>query len=670
MSLQTNLQGRLRNTSLPKNHGLMPVFEAVVNSIHAIEEKGNLKTGIITLEVIRENSLNFDTANKNISPIKEFLIYDNGCGFNEANFNSFETLDSNYKLDKGCRGLGRLMWLKAFDQVEVCSTYVNKNQETQKCEFYFNANQGIFNKRVENSSQKESNTRIRLIGFDSSYRKSSPSDLEVISEQLLEHILWYLVRDDSINFIVKDDSNTINLREKFNNLIHNNISKDTISINNTNFELTHIKFKVSHNKKHHIGWCAANRLVKNEILKIPALYSSLQDEQGDFFYTCYVTSDYLTDNVRSERTGFNIIENIGEMFDDHELSFNKIRNQIIFKIKEYLKKYLDSNINASRNRIEVYVDNVSPRYKPILRHINDEELIIDPNLSDEKIDLHLHSLLHKVEKEVLEEGHKIMTPFHEETYEDYKNRLNTYLHKVEDIKKSDLADYVMHRKIIIDLLQKAIEKIDNKKYSREDIIHQLIMPMRKESDELLSGSCNLWLIDERLAFHNYLASDKTLSSMPISNDKSTKEPDILSLQIFDNPILVNDGSSLPLASISVVEIKRPMRNDMTSEDKDPIAQSLRYLDRIRKGKVTTKSGRPIPANEEIPGFCYILSDLTETMINRCEMFGLTKTSDKMGYFGYNPNYKTYIEVISFDKLVKAAKERNYAFFEKLGLPIN
>jgi hypothetical protein len=42
MSLQTNLKGRLRNTSLPKSHGLMPVFEAVVNSIHSIEEKGNV----------------------------------------------------------------------------------------------------------------------------------------------------------------------------------------------------------------------------------------------------------------------------------------------------------------------------------------------------------------------------------------------------------------------------------------------------------------------------------------------------------------------------------------------------------------------------------------------------------------------------------------------------
>ena len=30
--------------------------------------------------------------------------------------------------------------------------------------------------------------------------------------------------------------------------------------------------------------------------------------------------------------------------------------------------------------------------------------------------------------------------------------------------------------------------------------------------------------------------------------------------------------------------------------------------------------------------------------------------------------KAYVEVISFDKLVVAAKERNRAFFDRLGLP--
>jgi len=188
---------------------------------------------------------------------------------------------------------------------------------------------------------------------------------------------------------------------------------------------------------------------------------------------------------------------------------------------------------------------------------------------------------------------------------------------------------------------------------------------------VFSDSCNLWLIDERLAFHNYLGSDKTLKSMPITDIDSTKEPDLLSLKVFDNPILVDDKTSFPLGSISVVEIKRPMRNDMREgEDKDPIDQALGYVERIRDGQVKTKSGLLIPKNHDVPAYCYVVCDLTPTMIKRCKNFSLTMTPDGMGFFGFNPNYKAYIEVISFNQLVKSAKERNRAFFDKLGLPNN
>ena len=185
----------------------------------------------------------------------------------------------------------------------------------------------------------------------------------------------------------------------------------------------------------------------------------------------------------------------------------------------------------------------------------------------------------------------------------------------------------------------------------------------------MADSCNLWLVDERLAFHDYLASDKTLASMPITGSTDTKEPDLCALNVFDNPILVSEGQRLPLASIVVVEIKRPMRNDAAEgEDKDPIEQSFGYLDRIRQGGVRTARGRPIPNSSEIPGYCYVICDITPSIERRCRVHGLTVTSDNLGYFGYNPNYRAYVEVVSFQRLVNAAKERNKAFFDKLGLP--
>jgi hypothetical protein len=56
------------------------------------------------------------------------------------------------------------------------------------------------------------------------------------------------------------------------------------------------------------------------------------------------------------------------------------------------------------------------------------------------------------------------------------------------------------------------------------------------------------------------------------------------------------------------------------------------------------------------------------MIDRCEYANLRPTHDRLGYFGFNEPNKAYIEVISFDRLVNAATERNRAFFDRLGLP--
>ena len=86
MSLQTNLKGRLRNTSLPKSHGLMPVFEAVVNSIHSIEERDCSDAGRIVLSIDRVAQASLDFSAKTQQPIVGFTITDNGCGFDEVNF--------------------------------------------------------------------------------------------------------------------------------------------------------------------------------------------------------------------------------------------------------------------------------------------------------------------------------------------------------------------------------------------------------------------------------------------------------------------------------------------------------------------------------------------------------------------------------------------------------
>jgi hypothetical protein len=80
------------------------------------------------------------------------------------------------------------------------------------------------------------------------------------------------------------------------------------------------------------------------------------------------------------------------------------------------------------------------------------------------------------------------------------------------------------------------------------------------------------------------------------------------------------------------------------------------------------TGRPIPQSMNIPGFCYVLCDITPRVREWCVRMDYTPTDDQLGFFFYHKNLKAFVEIMSFDRLLKAAKERNNAFFVKLGLP--
>ncbi|WP_369937048.1 ATP-binding protein [Xanthomonas tesorieronis] len=678
MEMKTSLRGRLRNTELPYSHGLAPLFEAIVNSIHAIDARGeDFTSGRISVLVCREpqTGLGFPDESRRgappLEPIKSFIISDNGEGFDETNYTSFQTLDSEHKARLGCRGVGRLLWLKAFDSAIVESTYKDPIDNSYKQRnFKFGLN-GVEDSRLTTTEANQNRTIITLEGFKKAYREKSPKSGQTIATALMEHCLWYFVRDGGApDLDVVDADEIFNINKMFESHMHTSAKTAQFTVSNNNFEITHLKLKANSRQSPALAWCAAGRVVREDSIsgKLPGLFGKLTDADGEFLYAGYLTSKYLDEKVRPERTEFLIPENGGQLgFPD----LSTIRAEALKSTQEFLGDTLQSSVEASQERVATFVREKAPRYRTVLKHVTDEKLAVDPEISDKELDLILHKQLADLESNLISEGHEILKLHDGESTKRYKERLSEYLSKVDDVKKSDLADYVFHRKIVLDVLRRAIEKQADDRYAREDLIHEFIMPMRKDSNEIHFDQSNLWLLDERLAFHDYLASDKPLSSLPITNSTENKEPDIVALNVFDEPILVSDKGALPLGSIVVIELKRPMRNDAKEgEDKDPITQALGYLDRIRKGQVTTSRGRPIPRAEEIPGFCYIVCDITTSIEARCRLANLTVTADRMGFFGYNDNYKSYIEVMSYDRLLKGAEERNRAFFSKLGLPHN
>ena len=160
MNLHTSLSGRLRNTNLPRTNVLYPLFEAVINSIHSIDERVESQRDFtiddakIRIEILRSGQTSITNEK---SDIIGFKITDNGIGFNESNYESFQTLDSEYKMSKGCRGIGRLLWLKAFQYVSVDSIFEDNNKIYRRT-FLFDAKNDI---ESPNITQIDSSANIQ-----------------------------------------------------------------------------------------------------------------------------------------------------------------------------------------------------------------------------------------------------------------------------------------------------------------------------------------------------------------------------------------------------------------------------------------------------------------------------------------------------------------------------
>lgn len=517
-------------------------------------------------------------------------------------------------------------------------------------------------------------TLVSLDGFKKSFQQSAPKSVEPIAREVLEHCIWYFLRPGGapeVTVIEEDDGETVSLRHLMDDFLHSKMETATVAIKGQSFNMVNLRLKASaRNVMPRLYWCAANRVVMEENLtgKIPGLYGRLKDEAStEFTYACYLSSNFLDEHVRADRTAFDLAERAPDTATVEELSLDDIRAGVLEKVEKILADPLKAAREEGRARVNDFVANRAPRYRPVLARLESLGVTVDPSVKDQDLELLLHRNLQKLEAEAMAEGHAIFAEDGFTQPEDYAERLARYLETVTDINQSDLAAYVSRRRALLDVLARLIRTDGQGKYSREDQIHELLFPMRTDSNEVGADASNLWIIDERLAFHDYLASDKTLRSMPITDAESTKEPDILATRITPGPVLASEGERLPLPSIVVVEIKRPMRND-ASEDRDPIQQCLDYVKRVRAGRVKTASGRLIPETPQPPAFCYVIADLTSRMIDRCEYANLRPTHDGLGYFGFNEPAKAYIEVMSFDHLVNDAFKRNRAFFDKLGLP--
>ncbi len=480
--------------------------------------------------------------------------------------------------------------------------------------------------------------------------------------KIIEHCFVYFLDKSCPIITIIDGKKKIIVNDLIKLYTKGKVKKKNIKIRDFSFKANIIKLYGTglDNKVH---FCAHTREVQNEKLNslIPELDTMLIDEEGKIFsIAIYVTSDYFDEKVNEERTTI-VMHRNNEMPFPNEATKEEILTKISEIVNSEFEKQIESISEVRFGKMREFIyDN--PQYKQLLKYRPNQLKRVNTNLSRDKMEIEVFKIRQNLELEVKTEVHDVLNYLESDDKSDYEIKHTEVFQKVIEVGSSKLSEYIIHRKLILEILEKYIRPNKEGKFSKEDTIHKLIFPLRAISEDVSYEDHNLWIIDEKLAYHKYLASDKRFKSIKPTKADSNDRPDIL---IFNRPFaFVNDEK--PYESIVLIEFKRPMRDDYTDRE-NPILQINSYARQIIDGEVKDKHKREFDLRQNTPVYSYIICDLTKNLKSFAKDAGYKLLPDGGGYFSFNDNYNMYIEIISFDKLIRDSKERNKILFDKLNM---
>lgn len=532
-----DLPGRVKNFELPRTKPLMPLFETIVNSIYAIEERqqnDDKVNGYINIEIIREPQMRVQTEgiDSSINDITGFVVTDNGIGFDENNMKSFLQSDSTYRAEKGGKGVGRFAWLKAFKEADIESSFIDAGEWVRR-KFCFTLEQNEINDSLEDIDPLTDNkTIVALKECLAPYKKNLPKKGEVIATKIMQHCFIYLMSAKCPVIKVADEDQTYNINEMFDERIEKESEKIEFKIGNENFSLLHTQIEDAAFGASKLYLYANDRMVQEVNLEkeIVDLDKNLFSAKG-YYYAGILSGKFLDENVGTNRTSFDISDTAE---DGSEISMDDIISNVAENVQIYLADYLSEVKGKKEERVRSYIKDEAPQYGHLLKYMREDVEAIKPYLPDSKLDDELYKIKRKFDNQLKKDNQDIIKTLEvgATSLDSYQEKFQKQFAKISEANKASLAEYVAHRKVILELLKKGIQSDDFGKYSKEAYIHNLIYPMRRTSDEIEYQAHNLWLIDERLAYCEYVSSD-----IPFDNNPREDRTDVM---ILDKPVAVSD----------------------------------------------------------------------------------------------------------------------------------
>ena len=666
--MQANIKGLVDRLELSQAKAMMPLYEAISNAVDAIEEhQDGLINHSIRIRLIASNDLAHQGGDGTLV-VDGFDVIDDGVGFNDKNLASFKEAHTLSKVKLGGRGVGRFTFLKVFSSVRIRSVFKREGQALLR-EFDFSIEDELKGADVTSEVTEKCGTQTSLRGMDEKFRAGWPTQPETIAERVIAHFLIRFAARSCPPMTLESPGHApIDLHALFQSTVLAHIEEQFFDVSGHTFALQAYRHRDGRSR-HELNLCANGREVTTTKLRdlLPELPEKfLDDEQSPYTLIVLVTGEYLDDHANQERTRIAFQSDDEPELEQTLVSRRALNQGITGALRPLLTGDLKSTNEEKRAQIEKFVEH-APEYRA-LTHPRYRELLeqrIQPGLSAEKLDEEMLHVKRTVEDEVRKEAKHVAALFETETFEQYQEKFKEIAEKANEIGKAQLAAYIAHRRTILDLVNNSLKKKrTDDKYPLEKVLHKMIFPMGMTSKDIFFEQQNLWVIDERLCYHTLLTSDKKLKSVAGLDDTSGREPDIFAF-FYDTPIGVAEPDNLPGGGVVIIEFKRPGRDNY---DKDPADQIIQRFREIAEGGVADVDGRQInPANLRYTG--YLIADLTPSLHR--QVFGrYHRTADNEGYFSPLATGNGYIEILSYDKLIKDANRRNRILFDKLGLHKN
>lgn len=647
-----------------------PIIEVVVNALQSIESAGR-QNGRITIRIHREAQIEMDGG---LPEIRSFEVEDNGLGFTGANRESFDTLYSDLKVSEGGKGFGRFVSLKYFSNVSIDSVFEEGGKLKRRTFSMGKDNDIIINEKVTDAEAKTAAKTIVYLK-DVKEKKFTDKKLETIARNLAERLLPNFLTKDYVcpAIVVAENAGgeSICLNEWVSNEISGMIKEIRVPDGefilkafevDEPFVVRVFKFYSPKNQKSRISLVAHRREVSGSPIDdyVPEFSKDFYDKDAsgesvserNYIIKAYVFGPYLDRHVSLERGGF-------EFQKERDLHHGIGQAEVEEKSAAIAKQAVGTDVvgrqEKKRERVHTYVEQDAPWHRFLLEKIDLSKMSMNP--LDEEIESHLQKEKFKQEAQIKRDVSKILSSG---DLQGLEKNVKDIIENISDTSRNDLIHYIAMRRNILDLFGKSLQWDENHKYSSEGFVHDIIFPRKGDIFKTPFNEHNLWIIDERLNFTSYLSSD-----VPLVGGK-TERPDLIA---YDRRLTFR-GDNESSNPVTIFEFKKPQRDDFVnkSSEEDPVEQIVRYVNSIVDGNFKTPDGMKILVAPNTPFYGFVVCDLTakvERWLERDKDF--KPMPDKQGWFSWRVNINLYIEVLSWQKVLKDAQMRNKVFFHKLGI---